>query len=137
MKTLFALSILAFALLVPAVSQAQTNILNSDTVTLAWNPNSEADLAGYRVYFTQNTNAWTHAKNVGEVTTTQVQLPSPGRWFFVLTALNDAGLESLPSNTVEYTTPIGPAKPSSFRFVSASVVRASTVTVVTNLTFTP
>lgn len=137
MKTLFALSLLAFAMLVPAVSQAQTNVVNSDTVNLAWNPNTESDIAGYRLYFTQNTNGWTHAKNLGEVTTTQVQLPAQGKWYFQLIAINDAGIESLPSNTVEYTTPTGPAKPASFRFVSASAVRASTVTTVTNLTFIP
>ena len=137
MKTLFALSLLAFALLVPAVSQAQTNVVNSDTVGLAWNPNTEPDLGGYRVYFSKDSNVWTHVKPVGKVDTTQVQLPSSGKWFFTLTATNLAGLESLPSNTVEYTTPTGPAKPSLFRFVSASAVRASTVTTVTNLTFIP
>lgn len=137
MKTLFALSLLAFALLFPAVSQAQTNVVNSDTVGLAWNPNTEPDLGGYRVYLTQNTNAWTHAKNVGLVSTAQIQLPAQGRWFMMITATNTAGLESLPSNIVEYTTPNGPAKPSTFRLVSSSAVRASTVTTVETLTFLP
>lgn len=137
MKTLFAISILAFALLFPVASQAQTNVTASDTVTLAWTPNTEADLGGYRLYFSNDTNAWTHVKTVGKVDTTQVQLPSQGKWFFTLTATNLAGLESLPSNIVDYTTPNGPAKPSTLRIVSASAVRASTVTTITNLTFIP
>lgn len=135
MKTLIAILFVAAAVLLPASTQAQTNVTSTDTVTLGWNPNTEPDLGGYRVYFSQSTSVWTHAKNVGKVDTTQVQIPSPGRWFFTLTATNLAGLESLPSNIVEYTMTNGPAKPSTFRLLSASVVRISSITVASNLVY--
>ena len=110
---------------------------NFNSVTLAWNANTETDLAGYRLFFSKDPAAWTHVKPLGLVTTATIELPEPGTWFFVLTAKNTAGLESLPSNMVEYTTPTAPLKPGLFRIVSAVATQISTVTTSTNIIIVP
>ena len=117
-------------------AQAATN--NVDTVTLGWNPNTEPDLAGYQLYFGQSSNVWTHTKIV-PVGTTQaaVPIPTPGTWFFIATAKNTAGIESLPSNMVSYTTPTGPGAATGLRILSAVVTRISTITTATNLITVP
>lgn len=108
-----------------------------NAVTLAWQPNAETDLAGYRLYFSKSTNEWTHVKAVDLVTQATVELPSAGIWFFILTAKNQAGLESLPSNVATYTTPTGPGKPGNLRIASAVATQVSTVTTSTNLILVP
>ena len=110
---------------------------NIDTVTLGWTANTESDLGGYKLYATQNTNLWTHVKSVGLVTNTTLLLPAQGTWYFILTATNTGGLESLSSDTVSYTTPVSPAKPTLLRIISATATRVSTITTATNLILLP
>jgi len=110
---------------------------NFNSVTLAWNANTETDLAGYRLFFSKDPAAWTHVKPLGLVTTATIELPASGTWFFIVTAKNTAGLESLPSNMVEYTTPTAPSKPGLFRIVSAVATQISTVTTSTNIIIVP
>lgn len=109
---------------------------NFNSVTLGWDPNPETDLLGYRLYFSQNTNEWTHVKQVGLVTQATVELPLPGTWFFIVTAKN-AELESLPSAIVTYTTPTGPSRPGTLRLLAATATQVSTVTTSTNLILVP
>jgi len=78
------------------------------TVTLQWNPNSEPDLAGYRIYqdgiqvaeipCTANDNScceWTSE-----------ELPEPHKWY--VTAYDTDGFESKPSNMVDSYPPNAP-----------------------------
>lgn len=134
-RTLMAGIVICAILAAPAATAQASNRL--DSVTLAWNPNEESDLVGYRLYFSQNTNAWSHVQPVGLVTTTTVVLPAMGTWFFTLTATNTAGLESPPSPMVQYTTPTAPGKPAVLRLVSAVVSRVSSITTTTNLVYVP
>ena len=97
-------------------------------------------ITGYKIYFGKDANAFTHVKEAGLVTQTSVTLPESGVWFFVCVAVNSSGIESLPSNMVEYTT-IGdpgtrPGVPQ-LRIVSAVTTKASTVTTVENITRVP
>lgn len=110
---------------------------NFNSVTLAWNANTETDLAGYRLYFSKSASEWTHVKPIALVTQTTVELPEPGTWYFVLTAKNQAGLESLPSEMVTYTTPTSPLRPGLFRIVSAVATQVSTITTSTNIIIVP
>lgn len=141
-STLFALFL---SLVAPPLSAAETTT-TSDKVNLAWNPVTEtggADLTitGYRVYFGKNAAAFTHIKEVTAPTTTAtIELPDSGKWFIVCTAINSAGIESVPSNMLEYTT-VGepgtrPGVPS-LRIVSAVTTKASTVTTVENVIRVP
>lgn len=110
---------------------------NFNSVTLAWDANAETDLDGYRIFFSKDQSVWTHVKNLDHVTTATVELPEPGTWFFIIVAKNTSGLESLPSNMVEYTTPTAPEKPGRFRIVSAVATQVSTVTTSTNIIIVP
>lgn len=77
-----------------------------DRVTVAWDPNPEPDIAGYRVYYGVAGSGLTNIVN--PVTSTQQSIlslvPQTPYWFYV-TAVNTAGLESDPSEILTYTTP--------------------------------
>jgi len=128
---------LALASLLPAPAQT-TSTNDYDAVTAAWPPNSEPDLGGYRLYFGQGSNVWTHVKTVAASAEPKatVLLSQPGPWYFVVTATNTAGLESEPSNMVTWTSPSPPGAPA-IRLLSGVVSRTSTVTTTTNLIFVP
>lgn len=136
-KTFVGLVSLAIALVVSPAVNAQPTGGDANIVRLAWEPSPEPEVGGYRLYFTQDTNAWTHVKILGLVSQTQVNVPKPGQWFFTITATNLAGLESVPSNIVQAFITNAPAGVLDFRLVSVTTVRAATITTVTNLTFVP
>ncbi len=72
-------------------------------MTLAWNPNPEPDIAGYKLFWGE-TNATPTTIDVGKVTQADVDDLVQGRTYrFYLTAYNTAGLESNPSAAVIYT----------------------------------
>lgn len=117
----------------------------ADTVGLSWNAVTEAGgpndtITGYKIYFGKEAALFTHVKELGVVTETTITLPGTGKWYFVCVAVNSAGLESLPSNTVEYETTgefgIRPGTPG-LRFVSATTTKVTTVTTVENITRVP
>jgi len=99
MKTLLAL--VSFELLVAvstAVAAANT------AVVLAWDPNKEPDVAGYRLFY--GTNGFTTVVNCGNVTNYAVgNLVIGPTYSFYITCYNTSGLESEPSNIVTYTVP--------------------------------
>jgi hypothetical protein len=89
-------------------------------INLIWNNNVETDLAGYRMYQSvpPSTN-WTFVgssvTNVITVTNTITALQK-----FRVTALNTAGLESLPSNECSVNT-VAPNSPGMLRLQSVTV----------------
>ena len=93
--------------LLSAVTLIIGAVLSAGEVTLAWDPNSEPDLAGYRLYHGLQTGQYDHIIDVGNVTTkTVTDLEAGLTYYFVVTAYNTAGLESDPSNEVSYTVPL-------------------------------
>jgi len=86
-------------------------------VTLAWNPNPEPDVIGYRLHWGFSSGRYQTSLNVGGVTRYTLSLPWPedGQIFYtVVTAYNSAGLESFPSNEI-YFAPGLPRKPTNLR----------------------
>lgn len=81
--------------------------LRSASVTLAWDANSEPDLAGYRLYSgTNGSGIHTLLADVGNVTLVTVSnLTLGATYYFVVTAYNTSGLESTPSNEISYKVP--------------------------------
>jgi hypothetical protein len=77
-------------------------------VNLAWTPNAESDLAGYHLYRA--------AESAGSYTRLNGQLlpapgysdsvPAAGTYYYVVTAVDRAGNESLPSEELEVTTTV-------------------------------
>jgi hypothetical protein len=73
--------------------------------TITWTPNSEADLKGYRVYASPTSRGYKKGSPSLDVPATQntakcsaLNLPSPGVYFFGLTAYDTTGNESEFSN---------------------------------------
>jgi hypothetical protein len=75
------------------------------TVTLTWDPNSETDLAGYKIYRGSASRTYDTNQVLGEVTTAKFFLNRGWTYYFAATAFNDSGLESGFSNEVVYTAP--------------------------------
>jgi len=115
-----------------------------ETAAFEWNPVVDPDFTGYRLYFSKDSNHWTHVKST-TLTTTVVELPTPGIWHFIVVAVanrltggsgtNRITIESLPSNMVSYEVPQRPGASGSLRLVSG--FSSTTLTVSSNLIFLP
>ena len=97
-------ALVAVALLVSARS------LEAQSVTFAWNPNSETDIAGYIIcYGTTPVVGCANSVNVGNTTTARVSRLTIGRqYFFAVKAYDTAGLESPLSSPVTAIVPVAP-----------------------------
>lgn len=95
-----------------AVGLSAFPVIAAQSITLAWNPNTEPDLAGYRLYYGASPRNYTVQLPVAipdapatNVTATVSGL-TPGRtYFFAVTALTRDGLESGYSTEVRYAVP--------------------------------
>lgn len=86
-----------FLLLRPSAASAAS-------VSLAWDPNPEADLAGYKVHVGASTRTYTQTIDVGHVTAFTVPNLSDGQtYFFAVTAYDVFANESGFSNEVSTT----------------------------------
>ena len=78
----------------------------AQSVTLAWNANSEPNVAGYVLRYRTSRALPNQDINVDNKTTATVSnLADNTTYYFTVVAGNTLGLESLPSNEVSYTTP--------------------------------
>jgi hypothetical protein len=91
-------------------------------ITLAWDANTEPDLAGYRIYQGNGPGeygAWkAQVKCRGSDTTcTEITLvvPAPGKYYWVATAYDDAGNESARSEEITHTFYSAPVRPQGLR----------------------
>ncbi len=76
-------------------------------VTLAWDPNPESDISGYRLYYGFSSGSYLTNIWVGNVTNyTVIELTQGVTYYFAVTAVNTANLESDPSNEVSYSVPL-------------------------------
>jgi hypothetical protein len=76
----------------------------AQSVTLAWDANTQPGIAGYRLYYGTASGNYPYKSEVGNATTTTVSNLTVGQtYYFVVTDFNTTGLESLPSNEVAYT----------------------------------
>jgi hypothetical protein len=79
----------------------------SRSVTLDWNPNTEQDLAGYKIYVTTASGAYGGAFGTAPANATSfvVNGLQPGvTYFFVITSFDTSGNESVRSAEVSATT---------------------------------
>jgi hypothetical protein len=75
-------------------------------VTLEWDPNTELNLAGYRLYVGTASGAYGRSVNAGLATScTVTDLLGGHTYYFAATAFNTSGAESAKSNEVVYTVP--------------------------------
>jgi len=75
----------------------------SADITLAWDHNSEPDLAGYKLYIGNSPQNYTQFMDLGLTTQYTISGLIDGTvYFFTLTAYNQKGFESSFSNEVRY-----------------------------------
>lgn len=79
-------------------------------VELAWSPNTETNLTGYRLYWGTNSGRYTTNRPLPLLpTSVTASNPLPGQTFyFALTALNNLGQESDFSSEASYSIPLPP-----------------------------
>ena len=75
-----------------------------EQVTLAWDPNTEPDLAGYKLYYGTLSRNYSEIIDVGNVNNYKAyKLNSGLTYYFAVTAYDSAGYESDYSNEVNTT----------------------------------
>ncbi|MBZ5637652.1 MAG: fibronectin type III domain-containing protein [Acidobacteriia bacterium] len=65
---------------------------SAGTISLTWNPVSDSDLAGYRVYWGTSQGAYTNSQNVGNVTSATINgLTDCTTWYLAVKAYDTTG----------------------------------------------
>ena len=81
------------------------------TVTLQWDNSLDESIASYKVYYGPSDNIRANEINTGKVNLLTVSTLIPGNtYYFSVTSVNTAGMESPPSNEVTFTALASPAE---------------------------
>jgi hypothetical protein len=124
-RNLVFFSALLIALLISVWARAEQ-------ATLAWDANTETDLAGYRVHYGTESGSYTTSVDVHKVTTSSIGTLTAGQtYYFAVTAYDISGNESGYSNQVSYSVPAANGAP----LTPATPSGASSALVNTAITF--
>ncbi len=83
------------------------SIVNAGDVIVSWDPNSEADLLGYKIYYGTASRTYTDIMDVGNVTSRTISDLQEGvEYFFAVTAYDTANNESDFSAEVSIVIPV-------------------------------
>src|SRR2546425_7354246 len=116
----------ALCFLAPALSSAAQ-------VTLAWDPNTEPDLAGYKLYYGTSSGSYQFSVDVGNLTSYTLPGLLEGQiYYFAATAYNQSRNESGFSNEVSKVIADVTPPTVSLTAPAAGVTVAGTVTVLAN-----
>ena len=98
-------------LLAPLLAVFTTELATAQaSVKLAWNPNPESDVTGYRLLLGTSASSLGETRSLGKVTTTEVSgLAYSTTYFAALQAVNSSGLVSPVSTQISFTTPAAPS----------------------------
>src|ERR1700737_3700494 len=89
---------MAFAVIAPGFLRAE--------VTLAWDPDSDPAVVGYRLHSGTTSGVYTQTMEAGNATSILVSNLVAGQtYYFAVTAYNSSAVESAFSNQVSYTAP--------------------------------
>jgi hypothetical protein len=112
----------------------------SAQVTVAWEPNTEPDLAGYRIYYGLTSDQYGNPIDVGKQTSYTVASLEDGKtYYFAATAYDQYGDESDFSDEVVFTAPVPciyTVSPAGQSFASEGGVGAVDVTTQTGCAWT-
>lgn len=94
---------------------------SGQSVTLAWDPSDDPSVTSYVVRYGTKSASHSNMVDAGDQTTVTVTGLSVGAgYYFVVHAVNEAGIESLPSNEV-FTVVVGPRDQRSWYRVQATM----------------
>ena len=86
---------------------AQAGAFAAGSVTVAWQPNTDANVMGYNVYIGGASGVYTNTISVASATNAVVSgLVQGANYYFAVTAYDDSGLESPFSNEASYAVPL-------------------------------
>ena len=84
---------------------SQLPVLASQTVTLAWDPSGDANVAGYVIHYGTQSGVYTNSVDVGNVTSAEIPISADGStYYFAATTYDVSGNTSTFSNETSYTT---------------------------------
>ncbi len=111
-KSISRIWILGFEIVVCIIIGVIASNAMAAQATLAWDPNTESDLAGYRVHYGTASGSYTVHTDVHNVTTYTVTGLTAGQtYYFAATAYDASGNESGYSNPVSYAVPAANGAP--------------------------
>jgi hypothetical protein len=103
---LLTLLFVILSLLVPAAHAGE--------VTVAWDPNPEPEVAGYKIYFGTTPGSYTVSMNAGNITSMVISGLEAGlTYYFAAVAYDSSGNESGFSNEISYVVPAAASAESS------------------------
>jgi len=80
--------------------------------TLAWNANTESNIAGYRIQYGTVSGSPSTTIDAGNVTSRAITgLTAGTTYYFRVVAYNSTGQQSAPSSQVSFTVPAVPTNP--------------------------
>ena len=95
------------------------------TVQLTWDASPSTNVAGYNLYYGGASTTYTNMTSLGNVLTAKVTGLVPGAtYYFAVTAVDSAGLESVFSNEVSWIAPTPPAPPGMQKVVTLTAQSA-------------
>ena len=131
-KSIRRICILGFEIVVCIIVGLIASNAMAAQVTLAWDPNTESDLAGYRVHYGTASGSYTSHTDVHNVTSFTVTGLTAGQtYYFAATAYDTSGNESGYSNPLSYAVPAANGAPTT----PATPTGASSALVNTSITF--
>ena len=111
-KSIRRICILGFKIVVCIIVGLIASNALAAQVTLAWDPNTESDLAGYRVHYGTASGSYTSHTDVHNVTSYTVTGLTAGQtYYFAATAYDASGNESGYSNPLSYAVPLDQLPP--------------------------
>ena len=85
----------------------------SSQVTLSWDPNTEENLAGYKIYYGNSSGHYGSNVDAGNRTSYTIKdLESGKTYYFVVAAYNNSGIESSYSAEIIHKATVGITSPS-------------------------
>lgn len=85
---------------------SQWNVCVAENVSLAWNPSTDSDVAGYRIYYGTASGHYSGVVTVGNTNAATITGFTAGiTYYFAATSYDSAGVESDLSNEASYTVP--------------------------------
>ncbi len=99
------LELYKFPLIVAAIDPPDSVVIEEEfqTLRIKWNPNTEPDLAGYRVHYGVGSQIYTNIIDVGNMPEIDIpDLMTGETYYFAVTAYDTAGNESLYSDEIQY-----------------------------------
>src|SRR4051812_1530169 len=81
---------------------------DASNLKFAWNASTDPNVTGYNLSYGTTSGRYSKTINAGAATSTSVSLTPGSTYYFVVTAYNSIGLQSLPSNEVSLSVSNSP-----------------------------